>query len=406
MSEKILKKYKSLSPKKNKSSSSSSSTSSSFSPEILQEQNTARFPSYDRYHGYRERLIERNAVERYLNETRQPQSVITRQSRSVVTRQPEIVITSELYPNLNEATKRYIKQTFFLPDDRLNIFLQDHEKNIKVLKEGSIVYPLRQKIEKLFSSERFIPSSLKQIKPLKHTLKNTFRNNKYYIIINNNFFKIIHLFDNVINISNEHKNIVKNFENDLNEIFKTYNDKILNINNIIDFIIDLKNLLSDTNLLYIAHIIDNQRIYSIYRYKILIAINTIIAYILNYLIYHFKIYNNIDYIKNNNNIVLTYNNNLLLFDITVEHNLKVVRFLRMLYNFYVFELFRHLEINLYNLNNPVFEYDKLFKFIVMTSLFFNYNRSLSNDFNYYRNNIISIVRKINIKKSNQIGGKE
>jgi hypothetical protein len=385
MSEKILKKYNSS--KKNKSSSTSSS-SSSFSPEILEERNTARFPSYERYHSYRERLIERNGAQRYLNEGR------------IAQQQPEIVITSELYPNLNETTKRYIKQTFFLPDDRLNIFLQDHEKNIKVLKEGSIVYPLRQKIEKLFSSERFIPSSLKGIKPLKHTLKNTFRNNKYYIIINNNYFKIIHLFDNIINISNEHKNIVKNFENDLNKIFKTYNDKILNINNIIDFIIDLKNLLSDTNLLYITHIIDNQRIYSIYRYKILIAINTIIAYVLNYLIYHFKIYNNIDYIKNNNKE--RYNNNLLLFDITVEHNLKVIRFLRMLYDFYVFELFRHLEINLYNLNNPVFEYNKLFKFIVMTSLFFNYNRSLSNDFNYYRNNINLIIERI--KNSNQIGG--
>jgi len=54
--------------------------------------------------------------------------------------------------------------------------LQDHEKNVKVLKESSIVHP----------------SSLRQIKPL----KNTFGNNKYFIIIFNNYLKIINLFNN------------------------------------------------------------------------------------------------------------------------------------------------------------------------------------------------------------------
>ncbi len=62
MSEKILKNYKSLSPKKNKSSSSSLS----FSPEIVKEQNTARLPPYERYQNFRS-LIERDPQQRFLD---------------------------------------------------------------------------------------------------------------------------------------------------------------------------------------------------------------------------------------------------------------------------------------------------------------------------------------------------
>jgi len=371
MSEKILKRYKD-----NKSSSSSSS--SSFSPEILEERNTARFPSYERYHSYRERLIERNGEQRYLNEGR-------------IAQQPEIVITSELYPNLNETTKRYIKQTFLLPDDRLNIFLQDHEKNVKVLKESSIVHKSRKGIERLFSSERFVPSSLIKIKPL----RNTFRNNKYMIIIYNNYLKIINLLNNKKN-NEEEKRIIRDFKSDLNKLFERYNDKNLNINNIIDFIIDLNTLLTKTPLLAIEIIFqryNNKTLYLIYNYKILIAISTIIGYILNYLINNLYIYKNLDLIKKNNNPYITYR---LLFDIREEDNSNIAVFFTILFELYIFRIFGILDIELYDLNTKIIEYNKLIKFIVMSSLFFNYNNTPSSDkLDYYKDNINYIIERNN-----------
>jgi len=210
MSEKILKKYKSLSLKKNKllinrkvkslsDKHKLKSSSLSFSPEIVKDEYPKILPfSYDNYHNFN-RLIERDPQQRYSNET-------------ALTQQPQIVLTSELYPNLNQNTKTYIKTTFLLPDDKLNIFLQDHEKNVKVLTESSIVHSSKQKIENFFSSERFIPPSLRQIKPL----KNTFGNNKYFIIIFNNYLKIIDLFNNtkkthLFNVDNKKK--IKDFKN-------------------------------------------------------------------------------------------------------------------------------------------------------------------------------------------------
>ncbi len=366
MSEKILKNYKSLSPKKNKSSSSSLS----FSPEIVKEQNTARLPPYERYQNFRS-LIERDPQQRFLDETLQ----------------------SKLYPKLNEDTKRYIKQTYLLPDERLNIFLQDHEKNVKVLKESSIVHSSNKGIEKLFSSEKFIPSSLRQIK----TLKNTFANNKYFIIIFNNYLKIINLFKNRNN-DEEHKKIIE----DLSNLFKTYNDKILNINNILDFIIHFTTFFKNSNIYTISytinHMINHKRNFLIYYYEIIFAISTIIAYILNYLINHLYIYNNIDFIKNNNN---TFLGHTILFDITEGHNIpkinnsKVGEFLKILYELYIFEIFWNLDIDLDDFNTAFIGYDRLFKFIILTSLFFNYNTSSSTDkLDYYKNNINLIIQRI------------
>jgi len=171
-----------------------------------------------------------------------------------------------------------------------------------------------------------------------------------------------------------------------------------------------------TKLSYISYIIDNQTSYLVFCYEILFAVNTIIAYILNYLINNIYIYDNIDFIKNNNNPFL---NNTLFFDITQEHNIpdidnsKIYGFFNILYHLYIFRLFGNLDIELYDLNNHIDEYNKLFKFIILTSLFFNYNTSSSTDkLYYYKNNINLIIERINsslrssLRTIPRIGGKK
>lgn len=411
MSEKILKKYKSLSLKKNKllinrkvkslsDTHKLKSSSLSFSPEILNDKNPIKY-SYEDYHNF-SRLIERNPQQRYLNERALSRQPVIQQSET----QPDNFISSELYPNLNENTKKYIKTFFLLPDDKLNIFLQDHKKNVKVLKESSIVHSSRQKIEKLFSSERFIPPSLRQIKPL----KNTFGNNKYFIIIFNNYLKIIDLCFR--DYDNRYKKFIEIFKNNLIKLFETYNDKNLLINNLLDFIIDLTDLLRTEHIPYLFDFINKNPLYLIYRYEILFAINTIVAYILNYLINHLYIYNNIDFI-NNNDIENTLSTGNILFNITSYYNIpninnfKVSRFFGILQELYNFQLFIDLNIQLYNLYNPISEYSKLYKFIILISLFFNYNSStFIDELDYYKYNVNLIVDKINNPLRNQIGGKK
>lgn len=173
--------------------------------------------------------------------------------------------TPTRYDNLNEISKKYIKETFFLPveNPELNVNLND-------------------------------------------TL---FKNNSYYKQIKDNYIQMI---IKLTNLFPKYRHILELF----NEVFDIYDNTYMNINNIMNFYIKINTIINNRDFVNLFKIFEkNKKIYINYYRKIFINTNILIVIILNYVLKNTLI-NPINEIKNDTRHLI-----LILFYITKQMNM-------------------------------------------------------------------------------------
>jgi len=244
----------------------------------------------------------------------------------------------KLYQFLNDNTKKYIKQHFFLPDDRLNLFKSSKSSPLfdsKKYTPSNLSKTIQDKnISNLFASKKFIPSHLLKSNS---SIKDTFNNNNFYIKLYNNLLIIFDFFLNNSNFRDKYDDF-NNMKKTFILSFNRYNNKIININNLLSFFNRLIELLFRFYKNHFFYIINNKNFYLDSFYNIIYCINVIYVYILNYLIYNLYIYNNIT--GNSIDLVFNFNNIPTLNNIDI---LKVRIFFSnsYVYNFNLSLIFKH-----------------------------------------------------------------
>lgn len=225
------------------------------------------------------------------------------------------------YDNLNEINKNYLKETFFLP-------VENPELNVN----------------------------------LNNTL---FKNNYFYKQIKFNFIKMI------IKLTNyfvKYRYILDLF----NKLFDTYDNAYMNVNNIMNFYINLNYIINNSDVINLFKIYEENEKYYIHYYRsIFNNTNILIAIILNYLLKNTLI-NPINKIENDEtNLVL----NLFYYKINID-NFNV-------YRLYIFNR-NEIKVNPYVLNMFDIHFFKSFYKNMLKYIKINYSLIFNSRSNIYK----------------------